>query len=87
MTNIFAHIGLAPHAHKEITSTATKKNKNRNYQRQPGGIDAVTRTLLGEFFRPYNDRLSDMLGDERFKILYNGDNNTSPPPPPPPPPR
>ena len=43
---------------------------NVQYNRQPKKEEIQiwnkTRTLLGDFFEPYNRQLADMLGDQKF---------------------
>lgn len=44
------------------------KRSNSQSTRYPA-MNPATRTMLEDFYRPFNDRLALLLGDERYKWL------------------
>ena len=71
LQDIFTFLGvrhISPEAIENsiMMSTAQRANNNtKSYQRH-GDMLSETKTMLADFYRPWNIKLAELLGDERY---------------------
>ena len=66
--NVWAHLGLrAPSGveDEKWIAAATAPHKSRRERALPAMLPEA-RALVDQFYAPYNSRLAELLGDERF---------------------
>ncbi|KAK7502524.1 hypothetical protein BaRGS_00006099 [Batillaria attramentaria] len=67
MTKLFAFLELDPVSEQKMAKIVSAKEANVGTMSQKfGPILPATKSLLDDFYRPFNRRLAQLLGDDRF---------------------
>ncbi|MEW5318347.1 MAG: hypothetical protein WDW38_009574 [Sanguina aurantia] len=65
---VFRFLGLRNLTEPEWSDMVKLKRSNSQSARYPP-MNPATRTMLTEFYRPFNEKLAQLLGDNRYKWL------------------
>ena len=67
LQEIFQFLGMAPLSNKQLNSIATiNHNSQRNHNYSITSLSSSTKKKLRVYFRPFNEKLSELLNDDRF---------------------